>query len=1367
MARKFNTGPYFDDFDPQKNFYKVLYKPGLAVQARELNQMQSIFQNQISAIGNHIFKKNSIVIPGGIYLINTADIVSISDIPDVSTLVGKTITNATSFDPVDDSTLDGYITAVVIGYKQAENGTPAALYVKYFKTQSDGRGTFAQGEELRTVDRSLIRFNVDSTLGSTIGKVATISDGTFYTRELFVDCFRQSVIVEVDNATTTNCIIGLQVNESVVTSDDDESLLDNANGTPNQYAPGADRYKVELTLQRIDSTTDIDDDYFIKMMEVKNNEIVYLNNKTEYAELMKTLARRTYDANGNFIVSGLGTSVAQSPDDNYVWVDVSRGRCYLGGYEYDQIANVNIAIEKPRTEEFQQEMDPVVKYTAGLPYFYIAGGELLKEVPQENSLVQFTNVEPGGSGEAVIGHGIFKHIEYAFGTYGTNDVYKVFFDYVSLEKGYVFEDVGGITGILSGEGAPVLHELRLGSVNGIFTAGNQIESASGLSESGRIYSYVNNIAYVIKDSLNRIPSSDVVKDGTTNAVGSVRLYFVTNYDSTFVPMIEVDKDTIKTLYNNDDENVTSFSIVRRDVFTITDAGTYQIASPLGGDDVFSPISPVNYFGFVVDDGFEQSLDLTNIITVIDSNKRYQLEVPISSPMVDKTVIIYSTVIRNNITEASKTLVTETSGISIPLPSSSWMPLRHQDVVNVTKIVDGKSLAIEEASWNESLELATFTTSEPHNLVVNDLIIVRGVESVNNEDGLFYLGYNGQFRVNSLNDTQFTVVMETDPGTFIESDGVVALPPDINNDLDITSRYTFDSGNTAFLSGAGSIKLKKNATPPQNQIGVRYQHYVVGNGGYVSVDSYGNRNSSDLSYIGKIGNLVDAQKNVIETRRYIDFRTRPSNYFFKNVARLENGSNILKLRNLNLSGRCVCFDEGAEKFAVGPGILNGAKIKVGGIKLNVATGDTEIELLDPDSDLPITADNTYTGIYYIGLNTSALSIADTSAGAKTFTFPKDASRFGYQYVKFKPKQVLVYIEREKDLLKVNYKEISSLTEAVNLRRNEFKMPLTYLYMAPYTVNIRDINTFKFENPVYTMLDIHNIKNRIDRTEYYTSLALNRDLEDAIRDAESEGLTTSQYGYWNENFANVMLQSYDDDDFQCTVYDRAYVAPGTVTRVVNLELDSNLNKSTWVQSGSALTLPYVETRAFGNTVASRSNNLNPFNTINWNGKLTLNPSVDNWIDVTFQISATVNNTTNNITNITNEITEINNTTNITNETIINNTIIEQTILPPPVETIPPPVLPPPPVDHIVTEINNLRVKWGPDSLGGSHSITFDWVTNLGKTGRVNSDYHLSAILKKYGVDGVYAKSLINKKFDDVGVKEYLMAGTHFDQKSPSKW
>ena len=40
-----NTSPYYDDFDQSKNFYKVLFKPGFPVQARELTSSQSISQD--------------------------------------------------------------------------------------------------------------------------------------------------------------------------------------------------------------------------------------------------------------------------------------------------------------------------------------------------------------------------------------------------------------------------------------------------------------------------------------------------------------------------------------------------------------------------------------------------------------------------------------------------------------------------------------------------------------------------------------------------------------------------------------------------------------------------------------------------------------------------------------------------------------------------------------------------------------------------------------------------------------------------------------------------------------------------------------------------------------------------------------------------------------------------------------------------------------------------------------------------------------------------------------------------------------------------------------------------------------------------
>ena len=42
-----NVTPYFDDFDATKNFQEVLFRPGFAVQARELTTLQSILKNQM------------------------------------------------------------------------------------------------------------------------------------------------------------------------------------------------------------------------------------------------------------------------------------------------------------------------------------------------------------------------------------------------------------------------------------------------------------------------------------------------------------------------------------------------------------------------------------------------------------------------------------------------------------------------------------------------------------------------------------------------------------------------------------------------------------------------------------------------------------------------------------------------------------------------------------------------------------------------------------------------------------------------------------------------------------------------------------------------------------------------------------------------------------------------------------------------------------------------------------------------------------------------------------------------------------------------------------------------------------------------
>ena len=70
MPQKTNikAAPYFDDYDPSKDFYKVLFRPSYPLQGRELNTLQSILQNQVESYGKYTFKQGDLVVPGEIGL---------------------------------------------------------------------------------------------------------------------------------------------------------------------------------------------------------------------------------------------------------------------------------------------------------------------------------------------------------------------------------------------------------------------------------------------------------------------------------------------------------------------------------------------------------------------------------------------------------------------------------------------------------------------------------------------------------------------------------------------------------------------------------------------------------------------------------------------------------------------------------------------------------------------------------------------------------------------------------------------------------------------------------------------------------------------------------------------------------------------------------------------------------------------------------------------------------------------------------------------------------------------------------------------------------------------------------------------------
>jgi len=73
-----NTSPYYDDFAANSQHHRVLFKPSVPVQARELTQLQSILQSQIEKFGDNIITAGSII-SGCTFTTRDVDFIKLND----------------------------------------------------------------------------------------------------------------------------------------------------------------------------------------------------------------------------------------------------------------------------------------------------------------------------------------------------------------------------------------------------------------------------------------------------------------------------------------------------------------------------------------------------------------------------------------------------------------------------------------------------------------------------------------------------------------------------------------------------------------------------------------------------------------------------------------------------------------------------------------------------------------------------------------------------------------------------------------------------------------------------------------------------------------------------------------------------------------------------------------------------------------------------------------------------------------------------------------------------------------------------------------------------------------------------------------
>jgi hypothetical protein len=372
MALNLNTSPYFDDFDVDKNYNRILFKPGVAVQARELTQLQTILQNQISSIGSYTLKEGAII-SGCEESISIVDYIKINDVDNSSVaLINSQLVNFIGEEVTGGTT---GLKAKIVDVRQGSVAGAPDFKTLYLSYTSFGGGTirhFSSGEVLTITSNGNYlgkTFVVNSTSGSTLGNrffgVTTkiqLSPGIIYAKGQFLKTETISTYVSPFN-NSIRAKVGFVITESIVGSSDDDSLVDPASGTFNFAAPGADRYKLVATLESYLVNEEVSDNFY-QYAEFEYGSITRTRILSDSLnQVGDQIAKRAYEANGNYVVNGLLVSVKEHLNDGdnkgvfttgangglatKLAVIIESGKANVGGYLRELKSPQLIAIDKP------------------------------------------------------------------------------------------------------------------------------------------------------------------------------------------------------------------------------------------------------------------------------------------------------------------------------------------------------------------------------------------------------------------------------------------------------------------------------------------------------------------------------------------------------------------------------------------------------------------------------------------------------------------------------------------------------------------------------------------------------------------------------------------------------------------------------------------------------------------------------------------------------------------------------------------------------------------------------------------------------------------------------------------------------------
>ena len=616
-----SVSPYFDDYNETKDFYKILFQPGVAVQTRELNQLQTILQKQIERFGDNIFKRGTIVDGCNFLFYPSYPYVKILDTQkdgltaNPSSYVGSYIKSPTTG-------LTGYIVNYEDGF-EATAPDMKTLYINYINSGNSGTANAFSATETLTVfkpDYPIYKVNVKNggtafknndtvvvisalvvnvftsaftnsetiyqestganlqiigidttTLASSnqvilsvrpqtvhltnassnsqwwtvangqylrnaassansivegiigsgadafittdaFGKVvdvvltstgsnytslpyvtiksadnttglgtlnlepqnyianvqiASLSDpvgngyafgvteGVIYQKGYFLRVEPQTVIVEKYSQTPNSIVVGFDSREELIDSNIDTSLLDNALGTENENAPGANRLKLipELVVSSTDAAK-ANDQFFI-LTEWSEGRPFRQNRQTAYNKINDEMARRTKDESGDYVINRFQVTTRSPANTQYEGntfsVVVDPGAAYISGYRVETQTNYTLDLSKgndiltTNNQKISLDYGNFIRINEVGGIFQFNTGanvnlyDTAKTFLSNTATARTGNTDPVGT---LIGTARMRSMIYSDGVPGTNNaIYKLYLFDIAMNAGKNFRDV--------------------------------------------------------------------------------------------------------------------------------------------------------------------------------------------------------------------------------------------------------------------------------------------------------------------------------------------------------------------------------------------------------------------------------------------------------------------------------------------------------------------------------------------------------------------------------------------------------------------------------------------------------------------------------------------------------------------------------------------------------------------------------------------------------------------------------------------------------------------------------------------------------------------------------------------------------------